>query len=238
MTFAKEIVLKMIMEESQFNVNDPLVHLFSAKHQSYSPSDNLVDLKLEGEIKVIIRSALQTQKEEGIMPLCLVKSVLHWKAADRAITSPLEIIPCELKINKAEQTVTFVLLEEEAFINPFVLRKVEKEYDLTLSGDEDVQATIEKVTSLPIEEDHSKYYIGNFHHYRHEVLRELEQLLQQPFSTAVERILGNEEFTEQVIHLNEHDLFLSDTDQLRCFQRLKKETRSYRGLQVLESLRC
>jgi hypothetical protein len=222
MTFAKEIVLKMIMEESQFNVNDPLVHLFSAKHQSYSPSDNLVDLKLEGEIKVIIRSALQTQKEEGIMPLCLVKSVLHWKAADRAITSPLEIIPCELKINKAEQTVTFVLLEEEAFINPFVLRKVEKEYDLTLSGDEDVQATIEKVTSLPIEEDHSKYYIGNFHHYRHEVLRELEQLLQQPFSTAVERILGNEEFTEQVIHLNEHDLFLSDTDQLKVFSTVEK----------------
>lgn len=223
----KHIIQQLLQDASQFNTNDVLVNLdinlvvaVGAGHD-LPPQQQPFHLQLQDPpIKSILSRAKKTEKEQGIFPLCLTQGIIEWEFKNTAIRSPLLLFPCEIEISKVAGTVKINAIEEAVFINPFVVNRLEKEFNILIPVE---IHTIEGLTDFLKTQDFthvdlSPCYLGNFHHHRFEIIKELEELLDQDYSFALSNLLGDESVqTDSTFNLNRELLFPADTDQLAVF---------------------
>jgi hypothetical protein len=206
----KEKIAQLLEDRLQFNANDLLVDL--AHHGVLPFSGALFGTELDPEpYTKIIRKARETERESGVFPLCIAKGVLSWNFKGTSIQSPIFLIPCELRQNKIRNTIQFEMDEELSFLNPFL----QNQFRSVLEEESDEEKIVDILGSQGIGSiDPEKQFIGNFHHHRFEIIKELEELKEISLSPALAQLLGEEDNGAlRSIEWGNQTLFPSNTDQ-------------------------
>lgn len=224
-------ISELLKESSQFNTNDVLVHVNREnKKLFFSPEEMTFDLDVFP--KVILREAEKTKKESGVNSLCFALGTVQLKIGEKDVETPVLLSPVDFSKNKIQQTVTLEILEEDAFINPFLKYYLEK---TILRSDEektsDQWTEIKTVLNeLGLKTSDFKI-VGNFHHHRYEIVKELEELLALGnHSENVKTILGESSQNESKDFNFQSDLlFPADVDHEEVFKKASVQNMVIQG---------
>ncbi len=226
----KHIISKAIHDLSQLNTNDVLVNAFGAKFYEIieSKDDAIFELTFESTLLSIIKKSNEFKKETGTNTLCLAVGFIEWKVKNKDVHTPVLLIPLKAKSSKLTQTIQFESCLDDAFINPFIRNFLFSEFEIELPNFEvsinaiDEFKTWLETTSIPFS-FHLKKLIGNFHHHRYQILKDLEGLINEDeIGSNVQQILGNEEQIEKLkFNLGTDILFSADNDQLDVFNQIQ-----------------
>ena len=229
MSAARERIKQLLEESTRFNANDVLVH---AEHQLVFPLDPTLTEHALHPFSSLIRSARETERESGILPLCVTRGILHWEIKSVPVKSPILLMPAVPLIDKIAQTVRFEFDPEDAIINPFVVNRLRQEFGIRI---EDTGLVFEEVlaqlTTAGIQHfDQEVYMIGNFHHHRFEVIKELEELLDGSIAPHLAVLLGDESnVTQSDLTYSNQLLFPADPDQLDVYAAFRSENLVVQG---------
>lgn len=213
----KHRIEQLLIDVSQFNGNDILVNC----QQGIFPVDagqSSFLFPYEQHLKALLQSAIRTKKEQGIFPLCLAKGLVEWSYKGERIHTPILLFPCTIELIKVSNAVKINVLDDEVFVNPFLLNRLQAEFEFKkelLSVDE-IEAFL-KANDFSILQNIPSF-LGNFHHHRFEIVKELEELLECSLSSSVSELLGDEHLSSNVpLKLGNELLFPSDANQLEVF---------------------
>ena len=219
-------IRNLLFETRQFNANDVLVNCLSDSILTLKSETELLEPFPRERVKKVVSFATKVQKESGIFPLCFAQFSFKWTYKSTEIISPLFLTPLEAITNKVSQEITFQQDEDDRFINPFILQVLKDEWDLELPNDAlnpTAIAAFIQLHHLPIELQ-SFFAIGNFHHHRYEMVKELEALLLQEPSSSIASIFGEaREESPEILNLPSALLFPSDIDQLAVFEHVSED---------------
>ena len=224
---AKHKIQELLNDVSQFNANDVLVNLDHHQVVTIETDSNSKQsflFSIDSKLKSILSNAKKTEKEQGIFPLCLTQGYIEWEVKQVLVRSPLVLFPCHAEISKVQNTVKITPLEETVFINPFVVNRLSKEFNLQLPKElnsaELLAAFLQENEFKQL--DATTSFFGNFHHHRFEIIKELEELLNQVISPSLAQLLGDEQVRDShELSLGNELLFPSDLDQLSVFNSIK-----------------
>ncbi|MES2556427.1 MAG: ATP-binding protein [Bacteroidota bacterium] len=226
-------IAQFIIDLSEIPSSDPLVHVGEHEKGMIVLQDGLPEVRrfeLNAAWNTILKTANQHKREADLQSLCWVSQQIHWEYKGKTVSSPLVLTPLNWKIAKGKQLVEIQAQTEQAFVNPFVVNQLIRAFDLKIAENESLspQEWVETITQLIAEHSIPATFsdfsaIGNFHHHRYQVLRELELIAQAPeLSELVSGILGNEtNFPTEKTALSPAFLAPADTDQLRVFEQLE-----------------
>lgn len=217
----KNSILELLKESSQFNTNDVLVHVDrDNKKLLFSPKEMI--FTLENFPKFILREAEKTKKESGINSLCLALGTVQLKIGEKNVETPVLLSPVDFSKNKIQNTIALDVLEEDTFINPFLKHYLE---DTRIHSDEETTsnqwAEIKALLNTLGLNTNDVSIVGNFHHHRYEIVKELEELLSlENCSENVKSILGESYKNESTDFNFPADLlFPADVDHENVFRK-------------------
>lgn len=226
----KNKLSELLSLASEFNTNDILVNI--TENQTVSIVENTTQLPLE-DCQKLISKAQFSIKESGINPLCLVHGSITWNRNNVEISSPLLIIPTSFVVNKIRKSVELEYHDEAVFVNPFVVKQLQSQFDIQTELPNDLEALIPFLTTIGFPLVNSELcVIGNFHHHRYEVVKELDDLLnKEKFPTAIKKILGFTDTSEvqSSIKLSAEGILPSDDDHRLAFQLFETEDIAIQG---------
>jgi hypothetical protein len=226
---AKHRIEELLIEASQFNANDLLVNC----HHGLFPVDSTQMrflLPAEKELKLLIQAATQTKKEQGIYPLCLAKGLIEWEYKGQQVHTPLFLYPCSVEYIKTTNAFKINALEDEVFVNPFLVNRLSEQFEISKD-----LLTVELIVDNLLDRGFSilqaiPAYLGNFHHHRFEIVRELEELLHCSLSATASQLLGDEDVGNAVtLKLGNELLFSSDANQLEVFSAFEHQNLVIQG---------
>lgn len=227
----RNIISQLLSESSVFNANDVLVDAKNdhrALHFLASKVDtSALAFPLSEFPKRILSDARTNMKESGVNTLCLAHGLLELELNGRIVQSPVLLIPLSVAVDRIQQRVTFQMLEDTAFVNPFILNHFRKVFDLNLPNELVAEPQMESLvsffTSKQLHVDSTQLIIGNFHHHRYDVLKELEELLEaEVLNPSIGALFGKEAVDLPEINLKSTHLFPADTDQERVFASVER----------------
>lgn len=219
----KNKLIQLREESSNFNQNDLLVHapVDSAKVVLIQ---NGFSFNLNDFPKSILNEAKKTASETGVNSLCATHGIVHLTYKEKLVQTPFFITPVSIQINKIQQLISFEKMDEDVFVNPFVVnflkQQLGKEIDEALLESCDMEVWQHFLTENGIEDiDWVVELIGNFHHHRYQVVRELQELYNTPsYSTSLRQILGETLAKDVEFHkLYSGNIFPADTDHENVF---------------------
>ncbi|MCH2223636.1 MAG: DUF4011 domain-containing protein [Crocinitomicaceae bacterium] len=217
----KNKLQELLIESSSFNVNDVLVHVEQKNTRLYFPKKNLVFTK-ENIPKKILQQAERSIKESGINTLCLAKGTLSIKHSKRTINSPLVLYPLTIKRDKVVGTTELLIDSDNGFINPFLVNYLQQNFDLVISeelGNDLLSSIIRLLSKHGFILESEILVVGNFHHHRYSVIKELEELIEATkTSNALSQLLGDDYTEPSSIELPKNNLFSADTDHEKVFK--------------------
>ena len=226
---AKHRIEQLLIDVSQFNGNDILVNC----QQGIFPVDagqSSFLLPYEQHLKTLLQSAIRTKKEQGIFPLCLAKGLVEWSYKGEQIHTPILLFPCTIEQIKVSNAVKINVLDDEVFVNPFLLNRLQAEFEFKkelLSVDE-IEAFL-KANDFSILQNIPSF-LGNFHHHRFEIVKELEELLECSLSSSVSELLGDVHLSSNLpLKLGNELLFSSDANQLEVFSCFEQQNTVVQG---------
>lgn len=232
----KNSIYELLKESSQFNTNDVLVNADTENSNLFFVSESL-HFDVEDFPKKILKEADKSRKESGVNSLCLAEGIVQIRLNGKEVNTPVYLIPLTYTLNKVQKTITFESRLEEAFINPVVYFYFENnnlESPIFAEHQKD-GAHLEQLEADLINlgltlESHVKM-IGNFHHHRYQVIKELEELLElDSFVPHLETLLGFGQKTNQVeLTLSSDVLFATDTDQQKVFNQIQSNNLVVQG---------
>ncbi len=218
-------ILQLLAEASQFNASDLLVNLERGVALELDESALSQDFSFTGTLKSLVQQATKTQREQGIFPLSIAQGHISWKVNETVVNSPLWIVPVGVAINKVNETARLQMDGENGFVNPFVKIRLKNVFQL----DADVCTTLESLAELLRtagfdEVQTEPLFLGNFHHHRFEIIRELEELAALPLSNALQKLLGEAAQDSLAdFNLNKALLFPADPDQLKVLRAIETD---------------
>ena len=234
----KNSISKIILDISQMNVDDILVNATESKiveikepiiHESLC-------LPVEDKLLTLVKKSTNFYKETGTSTLCLAVGIIEWEIKSKIVQTPILIIPIQHKQSKIKKEITFNFVVEEAFLNPFLLNYLTNEFELTIPDFSvdlhlpDAVSTWLKSTEIAFKYT-DKQLIGNFHHHRYQIIKDLEGLIEvDEIGKNVHQIFGHEDFIEtSELNLINTNLFPADNDQLSVFESVKKNNTVIQG---------
>jgi len=214
----KSIILSELnqfeLDLSQFNSNDLLVNI-QAKHVLPFEKETQA---LSPEASKLINAAHQKEREEGIFPLCLSEGILFLKQPDFVQQIPIFLHLLNPKINAVLNQVSWNITAEEWIINPYLLH--------ILSFEETEFTPLEKkelcdlLTSKGYDVESSIRYIGNFHPYRHSLLKEVIELKKESDLSHFDFLYQGAQHVEEPTHKSLAPLlFEADHTQYQAIKR-------------------
>jgi len=208
-------IANLLHEASEFNVNDLLVNLHFEQCFTYQYESELSWEKIR---KIILKSQ-NLIKESGVNPLCVAKGSITWERNGQEIQSPLLLFPCSFNHNKVSKCVELTIDEEAVIVNPFVEKHLKTVYDIHQELPKALTELIEFLQQLGFKHLNEKLCeLGNFHHHRYELLKELEELVSvNDYPVSLEEILGiNESNVTYSDTLSEMELLPTDDDHRKA----------------------
>lgn len=227
----KNTIQDLRIESTQFNANDVLVNIERSDKNLFFTTDEL-KYKLDELPKKILTDANKIKKESGVNALCVVNGIVNLTVGEKTIHTPLILTPLEFKINKIYQTIVFDRQDEEQFINPFLLFHLENSLGLKTQETQDISEfkAFLAENGLNISEENISI-IGNFHHHRYQIVKELDDLIQiDVYSSPLSNLLGFSDNSEpNSIPLIPDNLFFSDTDHEKVFDSISEKDTVIQG---------
>lgn len=220
------------------NVNDVLVDVQNTKviESNFDLSIENNSIPFDQDILSILKKSNEFQRETGTNTFCLAFGILEWEIKSKPVQTPILIIPIHHIQSKIKKVIDLNFDLENAFINPFLINYLSKEFDAQLPNFEvnlDLPYEFQNwFKSIGISFNyHSKQFIGNFHHHRYQIIKDLEGLLESDeIGENVEQILGNEvQFQSLQLDLAFDNLFPADNDQLIVFQDVRNNNTVIQG---------
>lgn len=224
----KNTIQTLLQESRVFNTNDILVDLNKNSPKLFQFTDFYSMYNLSEFPANILRETEQTLKESGVNALCITKGCVDLQLQRKRVKTPVILIPLLYKRNKVKQTLSFEPQFEEAFLNPFLIDYL-REHGIEPNHPGIIDAEGELNAEPLFEELENKsimvvqgfdFIVGNFHHHRYKVIKELEEILAQDvLSPQLISLLGygiHEEPT--ILDLSCEKLFSSDTDHEQVFK--------------------
>jgi len=167
--------------------------------------------------KRVLADARLNKKESGVNTLCLARGIVHLTVNGKKVQSPLVLTPITYSSNRIQQEVTFREVEDASFVNPFVLSHFRREFNRSvpdeLLASPELTALSEHLTYIGLQVDLEVSVVGNFHHHRYQVLKELEDLQEaKSLNPAIGMLFGKERMSLPKLNLQSTNLFPADTD--------------------------
>lgn len=225
-------ISSLLEASAYFNVSDLLVNTDPDKRISVELK-TLTDIPKEDVPPKLIREAETTLRESGINSLCIVTGFVFLELGSKRVQTPLILSPVEYTLDKVRNVYSFVMDEDSSFLNPFLIRHVTNTLGIALPA-ELIESTCFETWSSFLSE-HSLVttrtapVLGNFHHHRFSVIKELEELLQTDLSPALLEVLGEGAQATHSISLSPFRLFPSDTDHDKVFDTVKQTNTVIQG---------
>jgi thymidylate kinase len=193
------------------------------------PVDELETRQMGAErtkfLKKLRKEANALLKEKGVNSLFVAIGTLTWNVAEKSkelISSPILLIPVELRKTSRKQEYTLYSTEEEVSLNPVLVQKLsadygitlfESEMELNLGYDERLNRIRQAVVERPNWNVEITAYISLFQRTKAAMIRDIERLEQNEEIVAKHPILlalaGNSTADEstipQKIHVRELD---------------------------------
>jgi len=209
---------------------DILVHCSSENKQLIycdKPTLSPISFALTSEWKRLLAFASSVHKSADTHTLCLAIDTVQLNEQHQ---TPIWLLPLRYRILKNTQRLEISFDWEDAFLNPYLTLELKKihieigELD-SLDTFEEKQASLsEKLTASHYTISETAI-IGNFHHHRFLLVKELEELQTQIPSPLVQSILGNEtETTEVRLAMDEGNLTSLDRDQQNVIRQLENHS--------------
>jgi hypothetical protein len=222
----KNSIAELLKESRQFNTNDVLVHADIQNSKLFEVHTSL-EFAISDFPKSILREADKTRKESGVNSLCLARGCVQLTLNSKAVNTPILLTPLTYSVDKLKKTIQFESQDEEVFINPFLISFLERNNSpklLNLDSEEEtelIEILERKLTEigLTVGQDTSPT-IGNFHHHRYQVIKELEDLLaSEETAPHLYTLFGfDTDVAEEVFQLPPDKLLPSDTDHEMVFE--------------------
>ena len=228
----KYLLEEFIFDLTEIPSSDVLVNLDISKKNVFKINDELsekLEFPLENSLNQIIKIAIQNKRNSDTDSLCIALNGLTWDYKAKKVTSPLILIPISFKINKISQTIGFNLDTENYIFNPFIVNELKRSYDLIweFNEEKDLDENLAIFTQF-LNQNELEFtienfkFIGNFHHHRYQIVKDLEALKNQEQNHLVKEILG-EDFDNltNIKVLTDCNLVSIDKDQLQVFEKIK-----------------
>lgn len=234
----RNIISKLLAESSQFNANDVLVDAKNDHRRLHFLSDehdpSVLQFDLSAFPKKILTDARNNLKESGTNTLCLAQGIIDLELNGRHVQSPMILFPLLAKIDRMQQRVSFQKAEDAAFINPFISSHFRKVFDIDLPQELVDNPTLDSLVSFfeskQLNVQSRQTIIGNFHHHRFDVLKELEELLEmERLNPAIGTLFGEEVVELPPLDLTSTNLFPADTDHERVFESVSRSNTVVQG---------
>ena len=217
----KNRIQELLSESIQFNANDVLVNIdmenkmlvFNERQLVYN-SDNFP--------KRILLDAKKNKKESGINSLCETNGIVKLIINGKDVQTPILICPLDVSINKIKGELTFTRNDEDEFINPFLLRHIEQNTESNSLNDKlAFEEVVKELTVLGMNVNDTISAIGNFHHHRYFIVKELEELLAlENMSPNIAQLFGENILTDSKTQkLTRKKIVASDVDHELVFER-------------------
>lgn len=218
-----ERIHQLLVDASQFNASDLLVNLERGVAMELNDTSITQDFPFSGIIKSLVQQATKTRREQGIFPLSIAQGHISWKVNDSIVNSPLWILPVDVVINKVNETVRLQFDTENGFVNPFVKIRLKNVFQVDCdqcTSLENLAALLRNAGFLEVQE--TPHFLGNFHHHRFEIIRELEELASLSLNDALKQLLGDtaQDLVSPFV-LNKALLFPADPDQLKVLKSIE-----------------
>jgi superfamily I DNA and/or RNA helicase len=218
-------IAELANELKIFNRNDILVNVGQSPILNITNNENSVLLKQNVELHKIYKTSLLHFKESGTHIFCVSAGVLVWDWKGKSCESPILLCPAKIKFNKIKQEYQITFDEEEAFLNPFLLVRFQNEFDFTWPEIKSLVSDwglIEKeLKAVGFDFSlRSEFHLGNFHHHRYTILRDLEFIEKSAcFSQPLNELLQIQTKSQiKNLELTDQLLFPADNDQKQVFR--------------------
>ena len=224
MTAVSEKIKTMLEAEKDFNKNDVLVHLSTSKVLPFTLG--AIYNSKDRTLKNLLDTAKRLEKETGSYPLCISKGTILWKKGGESILTPLLLTPCKAHINKISGEVSIEIKEEEGFVNPYLVSRLKNEFELQVEENFILEVLINILHKAGFDQlDTETCFIGNFHHHRYDILRELEELVIADDHAALEELFGEAGISQNssMNPLSSSFLEPADPDQLTVFEKINEQ---------------
>lgn len=227
-----------IIDISQLNSNDILVDVNNNKVISIENNIDLevIEISMSNSLLSVLKKTNELKRESGTNVLCIAVGVYNWDIKSKSVSTPVLLIPAVHLQNKIKNSVSIRLIHEEAFFNPFISQYLKSEFDLDIpemeiNNDSHISLKLwleSKGISFSYQENQ---LIGNFHHHRYHIVKDLEGLLKtDSIGNNVQMILGKEDVQNQFSYsLTPDNLFPADNDQLSVFAQINSENTVIQG---------
>lgn len=216
----KNRIQELLSESIQFNTNDVLVHIHTDNKVLIFNESQLV-FPQEFIQKKILSDAVKNNKESGINSLCEVRGTISHIINGKKVESPIIICPLEFSVNKVKKEVTFTRNEDDEFLNPFLVRQVLNQTEHNLQPEQNYSDLTDELLSMGFEVNAEVTAIGNFHHHRYYIIKELEELIdaENP-STNLLQLFGEQESSATCNYsLTRKEIVSSDIDHALVFDK-------------------
>ncbi|GAB5417368.1 MAG: hypothetical protein Crog4KO_29500 [Crocinitomicaceae bacterium] len=169
----------------------------------------------------ILKESRKMLKESGVNTLCLAEGFVIREDGEASVRSPILLTPIEYRIDRVRNVIHFEQAEEAQFINPYIEFLLQS-HEVAFEGKVDTIAQELSNAGFTVDLE-SLPCIGNFHHHRYAVLRELENLLeQQEFSSPLETLLDTSNQLNSNVALPPDLLLPADLNHLAVFDQVSK----------------
>lgn len=228
-TYEKSHFQEYLEELLAIPSSDILVHCASVNKQLvYLETPLLAPLQLPTtpELKRLIAFASSVHKTADTHTLCIAYQTV---ALENEQQTPMWLLPIQYSYSKNKDNVEIIFDVEEAFINPYLSLAYKKLHGEFL--DDSTYETFEAKQEYLLQRLHAFHYsisevaiLGNFHHHRFLLVKELEELQTQDPSALVQAVLGNEHHaTNLSLFFDTGSLSSLDRDQAAVIQSLENE---------------
>jgi superfamily I DNA and/or RNA helicase len=227
MSSFKDILVDLTDHSSYTNRRDLLLEV-SAGPTFPLHSKNVLTFPMHSLLLKIIEQARKEEKESGILPLCIAENSLTWDYRSQTLCSPLVLYPCVAHYDKVRMQIELEPRDDKGFVNPMLLRMLKIEYDLMLS--DEPESIVSELHNAGFNQVDTVLLLGNFHHHRFDVLRDLEALRSVPVRHSLEELFGEKE-PEQGPSLSLDDAVLEacDPDQLGVLNSVQRQNTVVQG---------
>ncbi len=143
--------------------------------------------------------------------------------------TPIFITPLHFQWINKNQTFQLEPIWENTFVNPWLEKQLNVyQQKIEFDNKKTIQENIEEIQNnlffqkqgVQIEE---KYFIGNFHHHRFLILREIETILNNPKSRLIQQLFGEKQEETKTLVLTKGKLSAQDSDQNEAITTFEKE---------------
>ena len=192
-------------------------------HKKLFFTEEIVSISSDVFPKAIIGDALSTTKESGINPLCVCLGHVKLKVQASEINSPILLSALDYTLDKVAGVYSFSYSDDKLFLNPFLVSHLKSELDIDLTeaigNDLLLEDVIQFLKEKGLPAEKGSMVIGNFHHHRYQIIKELEELSKvQFYGNGLSSLFGLTKPEVDEVQFSSTHILPADSDHKKVFE--------------------